>query len=248
MGLAIQDTKVQHCQTAAEVRALNRAVLERKRERRRPPRRIPINDLTPIAFQIPIQRSEVSCREWLPPVAAPTISSIIDVVCRVYGVSRMDIVSARRTKDVVLPRQIAGYLAAKLTPHSLPTIAQHLGGRDHTTLVHARQKIIRMRETDPAFDNELYLLEEKLGGCPQIKIRGGPWAAYPQMDDRLIALATTTLMPLDRIATTLNREYGASLSREACYARLRHLGVRAADRRSKEARAAKQASLIMEAA
>ena len=228
MGLNIADIKVRQCKSAAEVGEINRAVLARKRARNQPPRRIPINDLTAVAFQIPIIRPEpIPAPAWAPPVAMPTIASIIEMVCRAYNVRHVDIVSQRRTKDVVLPRQIACYLAAKLTHHSLPTIAHHFGGRDHTTLVHARQKITRLRAADPKIDAEITNLEQKLGGCPQIKIRGGPWAAYPAMDGRLTELATQTVMPYTQIAATLNREFGVNLTSDACYARTYVLGIKA---------------------
>lgn len=77
----------------------------------------------------------------------------IDVIQRVVlkrypKVTRADMLSARRTKDVVRPRQIAMYLAKMLTPKSLPEIGRGFGGRDHTTILHAVRKIARLVEED----------------------------------------------------------------------------------------------------
>jgi chromosomal replication initiator protein len=59
-----------------------------------------------------------------------------------------DLISARRSRRLVYARQIAMYLCRELTDHSLPAIAQHFGGRDHTTVLHAHRKIQRQLLTD----------------------------------------------------------------------------------------------------
>lgn len=92
----------------------------------------------------------------------PTIASIIAVVCAKYGVTRTDILSHRRTRNVVVPRQIAIVLAKRLTLRSLPELGRRFGNRDHTTILHAINKISRMRADDPAFDAELQALEREL--------------------------------------------------------------------------------------
>lgn len=75
----------------------------------------------------------------------PSVKRILDVVSRHYGVSVIDLVSARRTAQVVLPRQVAMYLACTLTVLSLPQIGRAIGGRDHTTVLHGRRKIERYK-------------------------------------------------------------------------------------------------------
>lgn len=72
------------------------------------------------------------------------VESIQRVVARHFHCTRLDLLSSRRTAAVVLPRQIAMYLAKKLTPRSLPDIARRFGGRDHTTALHAVRKIESM--------------------------------------------------------------------------------------------------------
>ncbi len=69
------------------------------------------------------------------------IEDIQRVVARQYNVSRADLLSSRRTANVVRPRQVAMYLAKILTLRSLPEIGRRFGGRDHTTVLHAVRKI-----------------------------------------------------------------------------------------------------------
>ena len=76
------------------------------------------------------------------------IEDIYRAVARDYGVSKLDLLSSRRTKDVVRPRQVAMYLAKILTGRSLPEIARRMGGRDHTTALHSVRKIERLVQTD----------------------------------------------------------------------------------------------------
>jgi chromosomal replication initiator protein len=58
-----------------------------------------------------------------------------------FGVSLKELKARRRSKNIVLPRQIAMYLSRKLTDASLPEIAEFFGGRDHTTVLYAYNKI-----------------------------------------------------------------------------------------------------------
>jgi chromosomal replication initiator protein len=69
------------------------------------------------------------------------IEDILRIISRHYGVSKGDILSQRRHRSVVWPRQIGMYLAKQLTSRSLPEIGRRFGGRDHTTVLHAIRKI-----------------------------------------------------------------------------------------------------------
>lgn len=71
------------------------------------------------------------------PPAEVTIRYILRHVSAFYGITTTDIVSARRTADIILPRQIAAYLARTMTVKSFPAIGNQLGKRDHTTILHA---------------------------------------------------------------------------------------------------------------
>ncbi len=87
-----------------------------------------------------------------------SITDIIDVVTRHFDVRLADLQSKRRSQSVTMPRQICMYLARNLTRHSLEEIGGHLGGRDHTTVMHACNKIDQANHDDPqthALLNEL---------------------------------------------------------------------------------------------
>jgi len=84
------------------------------------------------------------------------------VVARQYNVSRADLLSSRRTANVVRPRQVAMYLAKLLTLRSLPEIGRRFGGRDHTTVLHAVRKIENLVTTDSALAGEIELLKRQL--------------------------------------------------------------------------------------
>ncbi len=79
---------------------------------------------------------------------APRIEEIQAACAKSYGVTRNDIISQRRTANVVRPRQVAMYLAKKLTLRSLPEIGRRFGGRDHTTALHAIGKIALLVQHD----------------------------------------------------------------------------------------------------
>jgi chromosomal replication initiator protein len=75
-----------------------------------------------------------------------------------------DMYSKRRLAHIVLPRQIAMYLAKELTQKSLPEIGDAFGGRDHTTVLHAVRKIAEQRQHDADLNHSLHVLEQTLRG------------------------------------------------------------------------------------
>lgn len=87
------------------------------------------------------------------------IEDIQKVVARHYEVARNDLLSNRRTRVIVRPRQIAMYLSKQLTPRSLPEIGRRFGGRDHTTVLHAVRKIESLIVEDPKLAQEIELLK-----------------------------------------------------------------------------------------
>lgn len=90
------------------------------------------------------------------------IEDIQRVVARQYNVSRSDLLSSRRTANVVRPRQVAMYLAKTLTLRSLPEIGRRFGGRDHTTVLHAVRKIEALVSKDNTLADEVELLKRQL--------------------------------------------------------------------------------------
>ncbi|WP_221794911.1 chromosomal replication initiator protein DnaA [Aquisediminimonas sediminicola] len=81
-----------------------------------------------------------------------------------FRIRQAEMTSARRSRDVARPRQIAMYLAKQLTPRSLPEIGRRFGGRDHTTVIHAVRQIEKLRAADADIDQEVRLLIRQLEG------------------------------------------------------------------------------------
>ena len=69
------------------------------------------------------------------------VEGIKKIVCEYYGISTRDIESKKRSRDIAYPRQIAVFLSRELTDLSFPSIGEYFGGRDHTTMMHAYNKI-----------------------------------------------------------------------------------------------------------
>lgn len=91
-----------------------------------------------------------------------SMSDIIDVVTEYFNVRLSDLQSKKRSQSIAEPRQVCMYLARKLTKHSLEEIGGHLGGRDHTTVMHACKKIDQNRENDPQTDAILKDLSKRI--------------------------------------------------------------------------------------
>ena len=90
------------------------------------------------------------------------IEDILKMVSRHYKVPRNELLSARRSRDVVRPRQIAMFLAKALTSRSLPEIGRRFGGRDHTTVLHSVRKVDQMIKDDVELAQEIELLKRML--------------------------------------------------------------------------------------
>jgi len=91
-----------------------------------------------------------------------TIDEIQRRVCAHFDIRQNDMVSARRARAVARPRQIAMYLAKRLTPRSLPEIGRKFGGRDHTTVIYAVRQIEKLRESDADIDKDVRSLIREL--------------------------------------------------------------------------------------
>lgn len=91
-----------------------------------------------------------------------TIQDIQKVVGQYYNVRIEDFSAKKRTKSIAYPRQIAMYLSRELTDFSLPKIGEEFGGRDHTTVIHAHEKIVNDIKADPTFKQEVENLEKEI--------------------------------------------------------------------------------------
>ncbi len=90
------------------------------------------------------------------------IDDILRIVSKHFGVNRSDLLSARRNRSIVRPRQIGMYLAKHLTSRSLPEIGRRFGNRDHTTVLHAIRKIDELMKEDSSLREEIELLKRLL--------------------------------------------------------------------------------------
>jgi len=118
----------------------------------------------PTGQPVTLEMAEREMRDLIRPAEPKRvrIEDIQRVVARQYNVSRADLLSSRRTANVVRPRQVAMYLAKILTLRSLPEIGRRFGGRDHTTVLHAVRKIETLAGNDSALADEIETLKRLL--------------------------------------------------------------------------------------
>jgi chromosomal replication initiator protein len=93
-----------------------------------------------------------------------TIEEIQKRVAEHFNIKVSDMHSARRSRGVARPRQVAMYLSKLLTPRSLPEIGRKFGGRDHTTVMHAVRRVEELRASDSSFAEDVELLRRMLEG------------------------------------------------------------------------------------
>jgi chromosomal replication initiator protein len=91
------------------------------------------------------------------------ISEIIDAAAQEFGIERESLLARDRRPTVATARQVAMYLARELTEHSLPEIGRGIGGRNHTTVLHAVNRVSAALRTDPAVRNAVDNLHRRLG-------------------------------------------------------------------------------------
>lgn len=93
-----------------------------------------------------------------------TIDEIQRKVAEHYNIRLADMHSARRSRNVARPRQVAMFLAKQLTARSLPEIGRKFGGRDHTTVMHAVRKVEELSQEDPSFAQDVEVIKRALTG------------------------------------------------------------------------------------
>ncbi|MFD2627335.1 chromosomal replication initiator protein DnaA [Oceanobacillus kapialis] len=91
-----------------------------------------------------------------------SIQRIQEAVGEKYNIRLEDFLAKKRTKSIAFPRQIAMYLSREMTDSSLPKIGEEFGGRDHTTVIHAHEKIARLMENDTQLTREIEEIKENL--------------------------------------------------------------------------------------
>ena len=97
-----------------------------------------------------------------PGPSKPTIGIILDTVCKYYDIKKIDVLSQRRTRTIVRPRQIIMYLAKTVTLKSLPEIGRRLGDRDHTTVLHGVRQIECLMKTNNQIAEDIERIRREL--------------------------------------------------------------------------------------
>lgn len=91
-------------------------------------------------------------------------SHVLEVVASEFGISLDELVGRSRSREVALPRQVAMYLMREEANASLPQIGEALGGRDHTTVMYACEKVADMIERDDRLRRKIFAIRERLYG------------------------------------------------------------------------------------
>lgn len=91
-----------------------------------------------------------------------TVQTIQEIISKKYHIKLEDFAAKKRTRSIAFPRQIAMYLSRQLTDLSLPKIGEEFGGRDHTTVIHAHDKISDMIKKDKSFANDIEDIKNQL--------------------------------------------------------------------------------------
>jgi len=91
-----------------------------------------------------------------------TVDEIMRHVSEHYNVRIADLLGPKRTRTIARPRQVAMFLAKKMTQRSLPEIGRRFGGRDHTTVIHAVKKITELQDTDNRIAEDVTILRRAL--------------------------------------------------------------------------------------
>ncbi|MDO4903083.1 MAG: chromosomal replication initiator protein DnaA [Limosilactobacillus sp.] len=93
-----------------------------------------------------------------------TVEDIQKQVASYFNITQADIIGKKRVKQIVMPRQVAMYLTRELTDYSLPKIGKDFGGKDHTTVLHAIDKIEDAIKVDNKLQDDIQKLKSQLNG------------------------------------------------------------------------------------
>jgi chromosomal replication initiator protein len=116
------------------------------------------------AMPLSPQLVESLLADLLPRRADIQTDDVIALVAREYGLGTDRLLGRERTKDVALPRQVAMYLLREEANISLPKIGEALGGRDHTTVMYACDRVADLLETDDRFRRQVVEIRQRIYG------------------------------------------------------------------------------------
>ena len=111
---------------------------------------------------VTIELAENAMADYLPAREERAPSDVVNAVSHFFGLNREDLTGKNRSRDVVLPRQVAMYLLREEGGVSLPRIGQELGGRDHTTVMYGCDKIADLIQEDEKVRRQVSQLREQL--------------------------------------------------------------------------------------
>jgi hypothetical protein len=165
LGMSLQELR-----TVAEMRAHYKAVRNRVQQWKASPKPKLVRVVESVERESAAPLNIKSERPgWVPTILegvtqikCPPISLIVEVVCKRYGVTKLEMMSARKHFKVARARQIAMVIARDMTLRPTTVIGEQIGGRDHSTVIHAFDKFTKLRATDRALDAEIRDIESAI--------------------------------------------------------------------------------------
>ena len=94
---------------------------------------------------------------------ARNLEDVIDIVARYYSLTKSDLIGADRKKEIMMPRQVSMYLIREILNQSYETIGDSFGGRNHTTVMHACNKVVNQVKVDQNLSRDINALKKELG-------------------------------------------------------------------------------------
>jgi chromosomal replication initiator protein len=111
-----------------------------------------------------IDLAEIALTDMIPQKGQLEPARVVDVVASAFGISREKLMGRERTREAALPRQVVMYLLREEANVSLPQIGEVLGGRDHTTVIYACEKVANLIERDDRLRRQIVQIRETLYG------------------------------------------------------------------------------------
>lgn len=109
-----------------------------------------------------MEMAKMALIDFVPVMGTPDSNQILNTVAKAYNLTNEELLSRNRTKSIALPRQVAMYLLREVGNASLPQIGEQLGGRDHTTVMYACEKVADLIERDDMFRRQVFQIRDQL--------------------------------------------------------------------------------------
>ncbi len=117
-----------------------------------------------------LELAQQALADFLPQGPDLKPDDVLTAVSEAFGVSSERLLGRERSREVALPRQVAMYLLREEGGVSLPQIGEFVGGRDHTTVIYACDKVTDLMETDDRFRRQILQLREQLYGYANVMV------------------------------------------------------------------------------